>query len=618
MRDHLEKQSDQTQKLDSGQGAGLSSQFDLSRHLLGADRRRNTCIPQGRLFKDYISYGYRGPDGPPQYAEETLPTSFRHDAPSQESPMSALGSLEKIRDGGLLLQADNYYAQGQYKQAELALRCILDNCAKEPERNGLKIDLTLHGLAKVYKKCGRYGDAEEVYKFLIDYHMQEHQPDDRKIGAAVKGLGEVYEKQGKSKEAKALFKSSLLICKEQFGENDPRTAGVMKSLAKVYEKMEKPAKAKALLHEYVLPIFKEKLGENDSKTEIIRKKLTDLPVKPGQEELVITRGTRRLIAERWVNTLLNFMKFHKRFPDICDPQLFNDKALHRNLFDRRPIRTQFADKYAVRQYVKDRIGEEYLPKLYHVTTDPSTIPFKDLPNKFVIKSTQGARCLQVRVVTDKSTINEPEIREECNKWLNQVNDHYKATGSWAYKHVKPQIIIEEYINDGKGKVAPYDYKFFTYNGVSNYIQVNTGRFVSQTRDIYDTQWNKLQIEKGGGKNNPTPIPRPPHLAQMLELAHKLGKGVEFARIDFYDTPEKVFLGEITSIPSNGLAHFEPAMYDRLFGEPWKEVYNKCSIPSLPPSHEVCQILRQITCGTHKVVLEGQRNRQYSQEIGEGL
>jgi hypothetical protein len=105
---------------------------------------------------------------------------------------------------------------------------------------------------------------------------------------------------------------------------------------------------------------------------------------------------------------------------------------------------------------------------------------------------------------------------------------------------------------------------------------------------------------------------------MLELAHKLGKGVEFARIDFYDTPEKVFLGEITSIPSNGLAHFEPAMYDRLFGEPWKEVYNKCSIPSLPPSHEVCQILRQITCSTHKVVLEGQRNRQYSQEIGEGL
>ena len=56
MKDHLEKQPDQTQQLESGQGTGLSSQFDLSRHLLSADGRRNTCIPQSRLFKDYISY----------------------------------------------------------------------------------------------------------------------------------------------------------------------------------------------------------------------------------------------------------------------------------------------------------------------------------------------------------------------------------------------------------------------------------------------------------------------------------------------------------------------------------------------------------------------------------
>ncbi len=267
MKRSFDKQPDQTQKPDSGQGAGQSSQFDLGRQLLGADGRRNTCIPQSRLFKDYISYTYGGPDVPPQHAEETLSTNSHHDAPSQKSPMNALGPLEKTHDGELLLQADNYYAQGQHKEAELALRCILDNCAKEPERNGLKIDLALHGLAKVYKKLGRYGDAEEVYKFVIDYHMQEHQPDDRKIGAAVKDLGDVYEKQGKYKEAKALFKSVLLICKEQFGENDPRTAGAMKSLAKIYKMLQKPAKARALLHEYVLPIYKEQFGENGSRTE---------------------------------------------------------------------------------------------------------------------------------------------------------------------------------------------------------------------------------------------------------------------------------------------------------------------------------------------------------------
>ena len=74
MKDHLEKQPDQTQKLDSGPDAGQSSQFDLSRHLLGTDGRRNIRIPQNRLLKDYISFSYnrdKGPDVPPQHSEET-------------------------------------------------------------------------------------------------------------------------------------------------------------------------------------------------------------------------------------------------------------------------------------------------------------------------------------------------------------------------------------------------------------------------------------------------------------------------------------------------------------------------------------------------------------------
>src|SRR5262249_27878514 len=130
------------------------------------------------------------------------------------------------------------------------------------------------------------------------------------------------------------------------------------------EKQEKKyAKAYALLHEFVHPIYEQKLGENHPMTEKVREKLTDLPVKPGQE---MTRGTQRLIAERRKNFLLTHIENHKRFPDLRDSELFNDTVLHRQLFDRRPIRTQFADKYAVREYVKKRIGEEYLPKLYHV------------------------------------------------------------------------------------------------------------------------------------------------------------------------------------------------------------------------------------------------------------
>jgi hypothetical protein len=438
---------------------------------------------------------------------------------------------------------------------------------------------------------------------------------------AMMGLGNVYEKQCKYNEARVVFKSALNICKNQFEEEDPRTARAMERLANVYKKIadtsqdqkkqeKKYAKTEALLREYVLPIYEQKFGENHPRTEKVREKLKDLPVKPGQE---MARGTRRLIAERWVNLFLNYIKRHKRFPDICDPKLFNEKQLHRALFDRRPIRTQLQDKYIVREYIKDRIGEKYLPQLLcEPTKDPSTIPFKDLPDKFVIKSNQGGRSSRVILVTDKSTIDESAIIEKCQEWLN--NDYYKLTGSARYKNIDQHIMVEEYIDDGKGK-APYDYKFYTYDDKPHYIQVEAGRIEDYSSTFHDTDWNRLPMTHGVGKNCSTPIDKPPHLELMLELAQKLGKGLDFVRIDFYDTPEKVFVGEITSISGSAMEPFEPLMYDRILGEPWKEVYNKCSKPSLPPSSDVFQILSQITCGMHQLNLEGQRNRQYSQKEG---
>ncbi len=289
MKDNFDKQLDQTQKPDSGQGAGQSSQFDLGRQLIGADGRRNTCIPQSRLFKNYISYTYEGPDVPPQHSDETLSTSFRHDvAPSQESPMSAFKTLETmmmIRDDDVLLhQAAKHYEQSQFKEAELALRCALDNCANEPEPNSCKIELIAYGLAEVYKRQERHGDAIEIYKSILktrtkayegrykdigqvyDFILEPPQPNDLMLGLAMKGLGDVFEERQMHKEAKALLKSTLDIFKKEFGDTYP-TAEVMKSLAKVYEMQQKPAKANALLHEYVLPIFKKEFGENDPRTE---------------------------------------------------------------------------------------------------------------------------------------------------------------------------------------------------------------------------------------------------------------------------------------------------------------------------------------------------------------
>ena len=141
-------------------------------------------------------------------------------------------------------------------------------------------------------------------------------------------------------------------------------------------------------------------------------------------------------------------------------------------------------------------------------------------------------------------------------------------------------------------MSPNDYKFFTYNGVPHFIQVDMSRFEGHKRNLYDTQWNRLPI-KFTYENNPISLPCPPHLREMLTFSHMLGEGMDFVRIDFYDTSEKVYLGEITTTPENGMGHFRPHIYDRIFGEPWK-IRNKNSMHSPRPTSDMHQITRGLT------------------------
>jgi hypothetical protein len=108
---------------------------------------------------------------------------------------------------------------------------------------------------------------------------------------------------------------------------------------------------------------------------------------------------------------------HGQFPRLLRLHTFNEKVSHRMLFDRRAILTQVADKAAVRDYVEARLGRHLLPERYYITTDPDTIPFDRLPDRFVVKRTHGSGWLQID--TDKSTLDRATLIETCRGWLRQ-------------------------------------------------------------------------------------------------------------------------------------------------------------------------------------------------------
>jgi hypothetical protein len=254
---------------------------------------------------------------------------------------------------------------------------------------------------------------------------------------------------------------------------------------------------------------------------------------------------------------------HGRFPNLMRPRTFNEWIARRKALDRRPILTRFADKYAVRGYVSERVGSHILTQLYAVTRDPAMIPFDSLPDRFVVKPTHGSGW--VSVVRDKSQLDRDALIKQCRTWLE--SDYYKLRREWPYKNVVPQILVEEFIDNGRAEPAS-DVRFYVFDGKVELIQVDVGRFIGHERAFLDCHWNELPIrmrypQVTGG------VPEPRHLPEMLRVAQALGKGMDFVRVDLYDTQQRVVFGEITTTPVCGCGRFEPPSIDDQLGRLWE-------------------------------------------------
>ena len=281
----------------------------------------------------------------------------------------------------------------------------------------------------------------------------------------------------------------------------------------------------------------------------------------------IKRALRRILpidaALDIYYTAQAYRKAHGRYPSVLRPRKFSEKIAYRRMFDRRPMLTQFADKCAARDYITARLGARVLPRLHHVTEDPRSIPWDILPERYVVKATHGSGW--VRVVT--SGVDREALTRQCQEWLGR--SYYRHMREWPYKGIPPRIIIEEFIDDGSG-CAPADYKLFVFDGRPAFIQVDGTRFSDHRRSFFDLKWQRLPFTL---HYQPIlhEVARPRHLEPMLEAAARLAAGVDFLRVDFYDTPEQFYVGELTTTPGAGLDVFCPLEADEQVGQLWTPV-----------------------------------------------
>ncbi len=270
-----------------------------------------------------------------------------------------------------------------------------------------------------------------------------------------------------------------------------------------------------------------------------------------------------VLSDKQVLSLKYWLVFHKKL-NWNNPKTYNEKIQWLKLYGRTPINTIMSDKYAVKQYIKEIIGEQYVIPLIGVWNDPEQIDFDSLPEQFVLKCNHNSG-LGMCICRDKSKIDIANTIKELNKGLKE--DYFLPSREMAYKNIPHRIIAEQYMEDPETQELR-DYKFFCFDGVPKVLFISSGRLngeKSVTFDFFDMDFGHLPITNGHPNAKITPG-KPKCFDEMKHLAAVLSRGIPHVRVDFYEVGQKVYFGEFTFSHWGGFKPFEPKEWDIIFGE----------------------------------------------------
>ena len=247
-----------------------------------------------------------------------------------------------------------------------------------------------------------------------------------------------------------------------------------------------------------------------------------------------------------------YVRKKRRIPNIFSPKDYSEFIFKDIFFRNNDDKFVLADKYRVREIIRQKGLEKILPELYGVWENASDINFNELPKKFVLKTNHS--CATNIICTDKNKLNITVVKENLNLWMKSKHPIFFET---HYDKILPVIICEELISDKKG-VYPIDYKIHCANGKPVFIQCCYERTKKSAgkRIILDINWEDLNfVSKNDYHFKNEIIEKPKHLEEMLKFASILSKDLKYARIDFYDTEEQVFFSEITLTPMGGFLSY---------------------------------------------------------------
>jgi len=250
-----------------------------------------------------------------------------------------------------------------------------------------------------------------------------------------------------------------------------------------------------------------------------------------------------------------------RWLDLKNPQTYGDKQVWLNFYWRHPLKSRCADKYEVRQYVKECGCEEILIPLIGVWDKADEIDFDKLPNSFALKCNHGCGCNII--CKDKAKLDIADAKRRLNKWLKK---DYGIT-ELHYGAIRPRIICEELLDDGV-HIAPVDYKLHCLSGRFFACNAVIGRIPGQHQAkevLLDRDWRRMMLLRNEEPMELT-CDKPANFDKMVEYAERLAKPFPVVRVDFYYVNGKIYLGELTFTSAGGIGTAFSDEAQRMMGE----------------------------------------------------
>lgn len=279
-------------------------------------------------------------------------------------------------------------------------------------------------------------------------------------------------------------------------------------------------------------------------------------------------GVQKLSDKNWTKVVWK-LKTGKRI-HLSKPKGFNEKLQWLKLYDRNPKYTMMVDKYLVREFVADKIGEKYLVPLLGVWDNAEEIDFDKLPKQFVLKCNHNSgegMCL----CRDKSRLNVAEIKKEINVALG--HNYYLEEREWPYKNVCPKVIAEEYMVDttiDNTRWSFVSYKFYCFNGEPRFFfvevdDISTGKKGAALLSFFDLEWNPAAFYRTDHAPIPLEIEHTEHFEEMVSIAKRLSANIPFVRVDLFIINNKIYFSEMTFFPGGGFGLFSPEEWEEIIG-----------------------------------------------------